>query len=124
MAIIEWRLGGEMRLRVECPRDAVAQHIEAARRAGTQGQIYIDNQAFDDRDLRIAEIEETLKLQTAVLTKLCKRLDAPGKPNAADPGQEQLAELLRRAEELAAGRGFPWVREFLRSFLEANKEEE
>ena len=124
MAILEWRLGSEMRLRVECRREDVAQRIEAERRAGTKGQIYIDNQLFDDRDMRLADIEERLAVQTELLTKLCKMLDGQGKPDAANPGHEQLAELLRRAEELSTSRGFPWAREFMRSFVEANKEEE
>ena len=124
MAILEWRLGSEMRLRVECRREDVAQRIEAERRAGTKGQIYIDNQLFDDRDMRLADIEERLAVQTELLTKLCKLLDGQSKPDAANPGHEQLAELLRRAEELSADRGFPWAREFMRSFVEANKEEE
>ena len=124
MAILEWRLGGEMRLRVECRREDVAQRIEAERRAGTKGQIYIDNQLVDDRDMRLADIEERLAVQTELLTKLCKMLDGQSKPDAANPGHEQLAELLRRAEELSADRGFPWAREFMRSFVEANKEEE
>lgn len=124
MAILEWRLGGEMRLRVECRPEDVAQRIETERLAGTKGQIYIDNQLFDDRDMRLADIEEKLARQTELLSKLCKMLDGQGKPDAAAPGHEQLAELLRRAEELSAGQGFPWAREFMRSFAEAKKEEE
>lgn len=129
MAIIEWREGGHMRLRVECLRDEVATHIERQRRAGTPGQVYIDNQPFDDRGARISELEETVKLQTDLLGKLCRQIDSLGKreaPNgarvaSADP---RLDELVRRAEELKAGPTFQWRIEFLRSLIETNKEKD
>ena len=120
MATIEWRLDGAVQLRVECPREVVDKRIDAERRAGTRGQIYIDNIPLDERDIRLAELEETVKFQSAMLQKMMSKVESSG---AANPDLEEILTRLRHVEERMAGGNFPWRREFLRSLMEITKEE-